>query len=277
MDAEEPVAATPTDGHVIFGLPSMNAEEPVAATPTDGHAPGIVDELSSAQQLSAGGAGSNTSSGGRGRPRGCRSRSRSNRGKSGGCPRGRAVSTPVSVVQGLCVAIRGTSGASNTTNTSSSNQRRLSWSNHQTTPGQTSGSARAPRILANPRIVSLSTGLRQNAQYQVESHNAQINARHNMNSSGAEAEERIDSRADDATMARIEEHANAHRAPLSPVGPPLPPNSESDTPSLDVCVPCPPQTDRDRSRICFCDRAASRGNHRRRPCSMPRQRRTVQH
>ena len=79
-----------------------------------------------------------------------------------------------------------------------------------------------------------------------------------MNSSAAKAEERIDSRADDATMERVDQHANAHRAPLSPAGPPLPHNSEplsgqSDTPSLDVCVPCPPQTDRDRSRICFCD------------------------
>ena len=87
MDAEEPVAATPTDGHVEFRLPLMDAEdpvaatptdehaeEPVAATPTDGHAAGIVDKSSSAQQLSAGRAGSNTSSGRRGRPRGRRDR-----------------------------------------------------------------------------------------------------------------------------------------------------------------------------------------------------------
>ena len=59
----------------------MNAAEPVAATPTDGHTPGIVDESSSAQQISAGGVQSNTSSGGAGRRRGRRSRSQSNRGK----------------------------------------------------------------------------------------------------------------------------------------------------------------------------------------------------
>ena len=34
----------------------MDAEQPVAAMPTDGHAAGIFDELLSAQQLSAGGA-----------------------------------------------------------------------------------------------------------------------------------------------------------------------------------------------------------------------------
>ena len=76
----------------------MDAEQPVATT-TDGHAAGIFDRLPSAQQLSAGGAGSNTGSGGRGRPRGCR-------GRGGGCPRQGAASTPVSFVQGLGVTGR---------------------------------------------------------------------------------------------------------------------------------------------------------------------------
>ena len=65
-------------------------------------------------------------------------------------------------------------------------------------------------------------------------------------------------------MVRVEEHANAHRVPLSPTGPPLPDHckpcsDQSDTPSLDVCVPCPPQTDRDCSQICFCDRPPKEG------------------
>ena len=69
----------------------IDAEQPVAVTPTHGHAAGIVDKLPSAQQLSAGEVGSNTGRGGRRRTRGCRWR-------GGGRPRQRAVSTPVSVV-----------------------------------------------------------------------------------------------------------------------------------------------------------------------------------
>ena len=38
----------------------MNAAEPIEAMPTDGHARGIVDESSSAQQISAGGDQSKT-------------------------------------------------------------------------------------------------------------------------------------------------------------------------------------------------------------------------
>ena len=236
----------------------MNAAEPVEATPTDGYARGIVDESSSAQQISAGGDQSNTSSGrrssgGRGRPRGRRGTT-----KGSGRPRRQVASTPVPVVQGLAMASSGTSRASDTTNTSTSNERRQSRSNRWTIPEQTSGSARAPSIRETALHTSQSTGLRTNATYEAGYYIAQINARQNMNSSGAEAEERIDSRADDATMERVEQHGNTHRAPLSPAAPPLPHNSEplsgqSDTPSLDVCVPCPPQTDRDRSRICFCD------------------------
>ena len=128
-------------------------------TPTHGHGAGIVNELPSSQQLSAGGAGSNTSSGGRRRPSSCR-------GRDGGRPRQRAVFTPVSVVQGLGVTGRGTSGGSNLMNTSNSNRRSLRRSNHQTTPGQISKSTRA-RILANPCKRSHFTGLCQIAQFQV--------------------------------------------------------------------------------------------------------------
>ena len=104
---------------------------------------------------------------------------------------------------------------------------------------------------------SYTTGLRENTWYQIGYRHDQISARNNINSSGAETEKRIDSRVDDATMARVEQHANTCCAPLSPSGPLLPDHCEpfsgqSDTPLLDVCIPCPPQTDCDCSQIYFC-------------------------
>ena len=65
------------------------------------------------------------------------------------------------------MAGRGTSGGGNPINTNNFNQRSLCQSNHQTTLGQTSVSARAPSILTIPRNRSHSTILHQIAQYQV--------------------------------------------------------------------------------------------------------------
>ena len=135
----------------------MDTKEPIVATPTDGHAAGIVDELSSTQQLSAGGAGSNTGSGDRGRPRGRRSR-------GGGCPRQRAISTPVYVVQGLGVVGRGVlQGAAirrtpkiPTDVTFADQTIRLHLGKHPGAPGH---------LASNPRNISHSTSLHQITQY----------------------------------------------------------------------------------------------------------------
>ena len=129
-------------------------------------------------------------------------------------------------------------------------------SNARVTPGQTSGSAQAPSDHSTGS--SRAPSIREGAHNRSRSTGIRGNDRFDIALQRARAEERISRRTTDATMARVEQHAADPAAPESPAGPTMPGQRElrprpSDNPPADTCTPCPPQTELDRSRICFCD------------------------